>query len=73
MRIMKYKGYYGSLEYWMRHNMYHGSLQMISDKVTYEATDENELEKEFKLSVEDYLRYCKEVGTYPDVVDMIDV
>ncbi len=69
--ILRYKGYYGSVN--QEQGIYWGKLLMISDPVTYEGETEEELIKEFPLAVDDYLRTCVEVGKIPEKPMIMDV
>lgn len=73
MKIMLYKGYYGSIEYWKIHEVFHGSCKMINDKIYYEASDLHSLEREFKLAVDEYLEYCSAEGEVVDRVEIISL
>lgn len=63
----EFKGYVGTIKPNMEFGNLHGKLAFIRDLVTYEAETLPELEKEFKVSVDDYLASCAEVGKKPDV------
>lgn len=41
---------------------YCGHIADIGDLVTFEAGTLDELEKQFRLAVDDYIEFCKEVG-----------
>jgi predicted HicB family RNase H-like nuclease len=64
--MMKYKGYTGSVEYDPGDRIFHGRIQGITaDIVTFEGTSVDELEQDFKESVDDYLAGCTEDGIEP--------
>ena len=63
---LKYKDYFGSVEFNSTDNILYGSIIGINDLVTYEATFVEELKKEFIESVEDYLETCKSLGKEPN-------
>lgn len=63
---MKYKGYTGHVEYDDEAKIFHGEVLGIKDVVTFQGTTVNEIEREFKNSVDDYLAFCKERGEDPD-------
>lgn len=63
---LKYKGYCGSVEFSAEDRCLHGKILFINDLVTYEAQDVNQLEQEFKSSVDDYLETCEALGIKPD-------
>ncbi len=63
---MQYKGYYGSVDYSHADNLLHGKLLGIKSLVSYEGTSIPELQKEFKLAVDDYLEMCREENIDPE-------
>ena len=60
--ILEYKGYVGRIEFSAEDKIFHGKLEFINDLVTFEATSVEELEKEFKSAVDDYLETCKKLN-----------
>lgn len=62
---IKYKDYCGSIEIDMEAKILHGKLLFISDIVTYEGNNAEELEVAFKDAVEDYLQTCEELNREP--------
>lgn len=65
-KLLKYKGYYGSIETSMEDMVIHGKIECISDLVTYEANTLQELQSAFEEAVDDYLETCAVVGKSPD-------
>lgn len=59
---MKYKGYTGSVEYDPDDRIFHGSVDNITDIVTFQGDSVDELEKAFRDSVDEYLEFCAEDG-----------
>lgn len=59
---MKYKGYTAELDMDYPVIPYCGHIADIDDLVTFEADTLDELEKQFRLAVDDYIEFCKEVG-----------
>lgn len=54
---MQYKGYTGM--YGFEAGVYHGRVVGLRcNVVTFEADYEDEVEKEFRVSVDDYLDFC---------------
>ncbi len=45
--------------------MLFGKLDMINDLVTFEANNANDLEENFKNTVDEYIETCKELGREP--------
>lgn len=64
--LMKYKGYYGSIDVSLDDGVIHGKLECINDLITYEALTVPDLQKAFEDAVEDYLETCKELGKQPE-------
>ena len=60
--MMEYKGYIARVELDAEARVFHGEVINMRDVVTFEADCVDELLKEFHLSVDDYLDYCKELG-----------
>ncbi|WP_159289688.1 hypothetical protein [Tenacibaculum maritimum] len=60
--ILKYKGYFGSIEIDFNENILFGKIIDIDDLVNYEAKTPSELKKVFFEAVENYLDTCKEIG-----------
>ena len=63
--ILEYKGYIGRVEFSAEDRIFHGSIEFINDLVTFEATSVDDLEKEFKAAVDDYLETCKGLNIAP--------
>ena len=72
--IFEYNGYYGSID--VEENtifgaVFYGKLLFMKDSVTYESVIEGDLYEEFKLSVDDYIITCVELGKVPQKVKLI--
>ena len=65
-KVMKYKEYTGSINYSDEDKTFHGKILYINDLVSYESTNRKKLKKEFRISVDDYLEFCKENGKKPN-------
>lgn len=65
--MMEYKGYVASVEFDDSVGLLHGRVVNSGDYpiATFEATDVAGLRAEFRLSVDEYLRTCKEAGIEP--------
>ena len=63
---MTYKGYVAKIEYDEDNNVFTGMVINTRTVITFSGTSVQELEKEFKNSVEDYLEWCKEDGVSPE-------
>jgi predicted HicB family RNase H-like nuclease len=66
MKHFEYKSYLGSSNISIEDKCLHGKIEFINDLVTYEAQTIEELEKEFRLAVDDYLEHCHAVGKAPN-------
>lgn len=66
MRLFKYKGYIG----YATSNLYgqwFGLVQNLKiDTIKFQAESEDECEKEFIASIEDYITFCKELKVTPE-------
>ena len=58
----EYKGYTGSIEYDYNDHIYYGSLTNTKDLVSYHGNNPLELYEDFKIAVDDYIEFCKEIG-----------
>ena len=65
MDSLQYKGYTGSMVASIEDRCIWGKILYITDLVDYEAQTVDELEKEFKLAVDDYLDDCMKFGREP--------
>lgn len=61
----RYKGYCTSIRYSAEDKVYHGRLDGISDLINFEGATQADVEREFRLAVDDYLAYCEEIGKEP--------
>ena len=67
MKELKFKGYVGiitNVDY--EAGVIHGEVLLTKDVVTFEADSVKNLIKEFRLSVDDYLDFCKGKGNSPE-------
>jgi predicted HicB family RNase H-like nuclease len=64
MNHFSYKDYQGSVETSVEDKCLYGKLLNISDLILYEGMTTDELEKNFKASVDDYLEH-HQVNTTP--------
>lgn len=61
-----YKGYEGTIAYSLEDRCFYGKIAFIRDLILYESDTIENLEKEFRDAVDDYLETCKEEGKTPD-------
>ena len=63
---LKYKGYFGTIDFSLSDNTLFGKIMGIDDLVTYEAETLANLKTSFIEAVDDYLDTCKEIGKKPN-------
>ncbi len=63
---MKYKGYTGSVEISEEDNCLFGRVLFIRSLLSYEGQTLEEIKKDFKDAVDDYLQLCQERGIEPE-------
>lgn len=63
---MKYKGYEAVVEYDDENRIFHGEVLGLQDVITFQGSSVDDLEKEFRISLDEYLRFCAEVGKKPE-------
>ena len=66
--MLKYKGYYGSVEFSDSDSVFFGRIIGITDRILYEGEDVDSLRKDFEESVDDYIETCKQLGKEPDKI-----
>ena len=55
---MNYKGFLGTVEYDDKAHIFSGEVINTRTVITFQGTSVDEVEKEFKASVDDYLDWC---------------
>jgi predicted HicB family RNase H-like nuclease len=63
---MEYKGYIGTVEYDDKAKIFHGDVINTRDVITFQGKSVNEIEKAFKESIDDYIKWCEEDGVVPE-------
>jgi len=63
--LKKYKDYQGSIEFDLNSGLLHGKILFIRDDVTYEGLTLDELTKQFRLVVDDYIDTCRDLNRDP--------
>jgi len=66
MNTMTYLGYTARVEFDERDDVFIGRIIGVRDMISFHADTVADLKREFRLSVDDYLAYCKEKGVSPD-------
>lgn len=64
--MLKFKGYFGSVEFSLEDKVLHGKIQCVNDLVTYEAETLEGLQLAFEDAVDDYLVTCKALNKEPE-------
>ena len=64
--MMEYKGYRAAVTYDDEAGALHGEVVGTRDVITVEGTSVEQLQKEFRFSIDDYLAVCAERGRQPD-------
>ena len=64
--MMEYKGYHAAIKYDPDGEALHGIVVGARDVIFFEATSVEELKKEFRFSIDDYIASCEERGERPD-------
>ena len=64
--MMEYKGYRASVTFDDDAGTFYGSVVDTRDVVTFMGDSVEQLRREFKFSVDDYLEFCRERGREPD-------
>ena len=64
--MMEYKGYIGKAEYDSDAKVFAGSVINTRTVITFQGRSVDELEAEFRNSIDDYLQWCKEDGVLPE-------
>lgn len=61
-KILKYKGYEGYVHFSTEDNIYYGWILGIKDLVDYNSEMEDDIENQFRLAVDDYIEFKKEIS-----------
>jgi predicted HicB family RNase H-like nuclease len=64
--MMKYKDYYGSVNFNDDDDVFYGRIEFIKALISYEGTDVTSLRKAFQEAVDDYLLLCEDSGVKPE-------
>ena len=59
---MEYRGLITKLEYSQKGEVYHGKVENIRDLVDFEGETPEEAEHNFHEAVDEYFKFCREVG-----------
>ncbi|PKL38005.1 MAG: toxin-antitoxin system HicB family antitoxin [Spirochaetae bacterium HGW-Spirochaetae-1] len=64
--MMEYKGYIGIVNHDSDAKIFHGDVINTKDVITFQGTSVKEIEKAFKGSIDDNIKWCKEEGVNPE-------
>lgn len=56
--MMKYKGYYGSVNFDSDDLIFYGKLEFINALISFEGETAKEIDRAFKEAVTDYISVC---------------
>ncbi len=65
MKLMQYKGFYGSVEASVEDGCLYGKLEFIDPLVNFEGDTVQDLEAAFQEAVDDYVETCQAQGIAP--------
>ena len=63
---MKYKGYFGTVTFDEEADIFHGEVVNTRDVITFQGRSVDEIRTAFKDSVNEYLKFCEELGEEPE-------
>jgi predicted HicB family RNase H-like nuclease len=63
---LEYKGYRGSVDYSEKDKVYYGYCMGKNYHLSYEGSNQSELQADFEEAVNDYLDTCAEIGKPPE-------
>lgn len=61
-KILKYKGYEGYVHFSTEDNIYYWWIIDIKDLVDYNSETEDDIENQFRLAVDDYIQFKREIS-----------
>ena len=64
--MMEYRSYRAVVNFDYEASVFHGEVVDTRDVIFFEGTSVEQLDKEFRLSIDDYLAVCAERGREPD-------
>lgn len=68
--MLEYKGYQGVVEFDCEADVFFGEVVGLRDVITFEGRSVEELERSFRDSVDEYLKFCHELGRSPDLEEV---
>ena len=64
--MIEYKSYIGRVEFDDEAGIFHGEVINTRDVITFEGTSVEEIQRKFRISIDEYLGFCAEQGKAPD-------
>lgn len=64
--LLKYKGYYGTVEYCSNDKILKGKVIGVNRLLSYKGESVETLKHDFEAAVDDYLELCDERGLQPE-------
>jgi len=65
---IEYNGYIATVEYSFKDKCLFGKVEMVDNLVTFEATNVEDLESNFKNAVDEYIETCKQLRIEPQKI-----
>lgn len=65
-RNLEYKGYHAQIRFDKESKVFRGVISGIKDYIDFETEDASKVEIEFQSAVDDYIKFCNEVGKQPE-------
>lgn len=66
MRAMEYKSYRGTIEFSTEDNLFFGKVTDIRALISYQGETPQELVRDFRSAIDDYLTICAAEGLEPE-------
>ena len=63
---MIYQGYFATVKFDEEADIFHGSVVNTRDVITFQGRSVDEIRTAFKDSVDEYLKFCAELGEEPE-------
>ena len=64
--MLKYKNYASVVQFDDEAMIFHGEVIGLRDVITFRGTTPEDIKKEFEISIDGYLDWCKELGQEPE-------
>jgi ribosomal protein S4 len=67
---LKYKNYYGTVNYCDKDKIFYGKIEGITDSITFEGDSIESIQKSFNEAVDDYVQICNELEKETQLVKL---